>query len=201
MASQDESNRDPEPERPPSEPGPDMEDAYEPEPPDQECVSEDDPSLLDPATRSLSGEEGEQAEDVDKETLAVEQPQPKATFEDDVSSDAEAVSDAPESPAATAPIDAPVNWERQMSAHRIAVELKRVETEVRSVLEDRDPKRKRRLAGTHRWRELEDDIQHWRYAGRFDKATLDRLEQLIIRRHYLFGRLRFVASTRPTWNT
>ncbi len=184
-----------------SEPAPDAENARGPEPPDKECVPDDDPALLDPVTRSLGAEEGERAGDADKGAPAAERPQPEATFEDDGSSDAEAVSEAPESTAVAAPVDAPVNWGRQMSAHRIAVELKRIETEVRSVLEDRDPKAKRRLAGTRRWRDLEEDIQSWRYAGRFDKAALDRLEQLIIRRHYLFGRLRFVVSTRPTWNS
>jgi hypothetical protein len=88
-----------------------------------------------------------------------------------------------------------------MSAHRIAVELKRIEAEVRAIVADRDPKRKRRLAGTRRWQEFEDDVLSWRGAGRFDDAALDRLQQLIARRHYLFRHLTFVASTRPTWNT
>lgn len=117
---------------------------------------------------------------------------------DDVS-DAGAIPDVDD----TAPIasSAPPKWEYEMSAHRIAVELKRIENEVWTLLDGSDTKRKRRLAGSRRWMELEDDIRNWRYTGRFDEAVLDRLQQLVCRRHYLFTRLRFSASTRPVWNS
>ena len=93
------------------------------------------------------------------------------------------------------------DWENELSAHRVAVELRRIESELRALLEERDPKRKRKLSGTSRWHELEDDILSWQFSGRFDDETLRRLRELIGRRHYLFHRLRFLASTRPTWNT
>lgn len=92
-------------------------------------------------------------------------------------------------------------WDRELSPQRIAVELKKIEDEVRRLLEDRDPKRKRRLAGTRRWLELEEDILSLRYQNRIDEATLDTLHRLVARRHHLFGRLRFLARTRPTWNS
>ena len=88
-----------------------------------------------------------------------------------------------------------------MSAHRIAVELKRVETRVRELLSDRDSRRKRKLAGTYRWYELAEDIVIWRANRRIDGTTLDELHRLVCRRHFLFTQLRFAASTRPTWNS
>jgi len=93
------------------------------------------------------------------------------------------------------------DWANELSSHRIAVELKRIETEVRQVLEGRDPKRKRRFSGTRRWLELEEDILAWEFTGGFDEPTLRRMQQLIAKRHHLFKRLHFLAGTRPTWNT
>lgn len=95
----------------------------------------------------------------------------------------------------------PLDCDRELSAQRIAVELKRIETEVRKLLEDRDPKRKRRLGGSRRWSELEEDLIAVRFTGRIEEPTIATLRQLIDRRHYLFGRLRFLAMTRPTWNS
>ena len=93
------------------------------------------------------------------------------------------------------------DWQVEMSAHRIAVELKRVETRVRELLADRDPRRKRKLAGTYRWHELNEDIIVWRAERRIDAQTLEELHRLVCRRHFLFDQLRFAAATRPTWNT
>ncbi len=93
------------------------------------------------------------------------------------------------------------DWQAEMSAHRIAVELKRLETRIRELLADRDSRRKRKLAGTYRWHELEEDIIGWRAERRIDSATLDELHQLVCQRHFLFNQLRFAASTRPTWNS
>jgi len=93
------------------------------------------------------------------------------------------------------------DWQAEMSAHRIAVELKHVETRIRELLSDRDSRRKRKLAGTYRWHELEEDIIAWRAERRFDSNTLEELHRLTCRRHFLFYQLRFAASTRPTWNS
>jgi hypothetical protein len=92
-------------------------------------------------------------------------------------------------------------WEHEFSAHRIAAELNRIEVEVRRLIEDCDPKRKRRFTGTSRWHELEEDLRSLRFTGRADEDILNRVFEHIARRHFLFGQLRFVASTRPTWNT
>lgn len=86
-------------------------------------------------------------------------------------------------------------------AHDIAGELTRVESEVRGILEAVDDKHKRKLGGTSRWHELEDDIIAWRYSGRIAEADLARLRQLVARRHHLFRQLSFLAGTRPTWNS
>ena len=83
----------------------------------------------------------------------------------------------------------------------MALELKRIESEVRELLGERDSRRKRKLSGSRRWRELEEDILGWRFTGRFNEAALARLHRLIVRRDYLFRRLRYLAGTRPTWNT
>jgi len=116
----------------------------------------------------------------------------------DVASLPEEPVEDPKSPESQRPAG---DWQAEMSAHRIAVELKRVETRVRELLSERDSRRKRKLAGTFRWHELEEDILAWRAEQRFDRTTLDELHRLVCRRHYLFNQLRFAASTRPTWNS
>ena len=93
------------------------------------------------------------------------------------------------------------DWIAHASAHKVVVELKRIETEVRALLEDRDTVRKRKLAGTRRWVELEDDLIQWRFSGRIDEPTLRRLQELVSYRHYLFHKLSFLAVTRPVWNS
>jgi len=161
-------------------------------------VEEDDPSLLGRSSRALESAEVLGVGDSELSNLSRLSPS---------AADAEVASDMAagptESAAATTVIHAEQtgDWEHELSAHRVAVELRRIESEVRELLEERDPKRKRKLSGTHRWNELEDDIISWRFSGRFDEETLRRLQELIGRRHYLFHRLRFLASTRPTWNT
>lgn len=94
-----------------------------------------------------------------------------------------------------------INWSEETNAQRIGLELRRIEADIRAMLEQRDPKRKRKMAGTRRWHELEEDILSWRFTGRFEEETLRRLSELIARRHFLFARLRFLAFTRPAWNS
>lgn len=95
----------------------------------------------------------------------------------------------------------PLRWDPVLSAHAIAVQLKHIEGEVRRILDPVDDKRKRKLNGTRRWQELEDDIQHWRFGDRVPEPDLLQLRQLINRRHSLFQRLNFLSGTRPTWNS
>lgn len=161
-------------------------------------VEEDDPGLLDRSSRALEAstvysEPGPQPDT----TLGV----PPAGAADDGGSDM-AVGQSESAAATTAVhLEQTGDWENELSAHRVAVELRRIESDIRALLDEFDPKRKRKLSGTSRWHELEDDILSWRFSGRFDESSLRRLQQLIGRRHYLFNRLRFLASTRPTWNT
>jgi len=194
----DENN---EADRPEEHPGPanddvELENGYETEAAGEpETVAEDDPSFLEPTARALEGEADELAA-VEGESPQRDQTATEA-IDDEVTSDAEGIADEPADETAAARMD----WAREISAHRVAVELKRIESEVRAILGDKDHKRKRRLAGTRRWQELEDDVLAWRNAGRFDEDALNHLQQLITRRHYLFRHLMFVTSTRPTWNT
>jgi hypothetical protein len=94
-----------------------------------------------------------------------------------------------------------IEWANELSPQHLYLELKRIEDEVKELLEARDPVRKRKLGGTRRWRDLEDEIVAWKYGDRFDEATLKRVQCLIARRHHLYRRLRFLAGTRPTWNS
>ena len=94
-----------------------------------------------------------------------------------------------------------VDWDTAKTTASIVSELKRVEQRVRELLEERDPKRKRKLAGTRRWFELHEDILALRHTGRFDESVLDELQRLILRRHHLFRRLHFLSRTRPVWNS
>lgn len=184
---------------PPGDEAPPIEDAYlADDAATPVTVEEDDPSLLDPSSRALEGTVAEGGGDSELQGLSTLSPS---------GADAEVASDVAagltESAAATTAVhlEQTGDWENELSAHRVAVELRRIESDVRAIIEERDPKRKRKLSGTHRWHELEDDILSWRFSGRFDENTLRRLQELIGRRHYLFHRLRFLASTRPTWNT
>jgi len=178
---------------------PTIEDAYAAEDTATDAVvEEDDPQTADLASRSLEGP----ALEPDADTLADSAvPASPASSEDQGASDMAAV---PTDSAAAAPVAHPEqtgDWENELSAHRVAVELRRIESEVRALLEERDPKRKRKLSGTSRWQELEEDIVSWRFSGRFNEDALRRAQELIARRHYLFNHLRFLASTRPTWNS
>lgn len=160
-------------------------------------VEEDDPSLLDQSSRALESA----AVDSGPGTQAGTPPQeePSGAADDGGSDMALGTTDA--AVTTTGHPEQTGDWEHELSAHRVAVELRRVESDLRAILEERDPKRKRKLSGTARWHELEDDILSWRFSGRFEETSLQRLQELIRRRHYLFNRLRFLASTRPTWNT
>ncbi len=192
-------SQEPEP-APPSNDLPAIEDAYAPDESSEGTVDEDDLRLLDPVSRALEA-------DTSQEDDAAVSPVPRAdgatgvAASKDDTSDTEDLSAAPEetAPAATDPELA--KWGKERSAHQIIVELKRIESEVRRLLEGRDSKRKRKLAGTRRWLELEEDLLSLRYSGRVDESTLRSLQDLVVRRHHLFTRLRFIAATRPTWNT
>jgi hypothetical protein len=183
----------------PSEDAPQVEDAYAPDESTAEEVLEDEPELLDPALRSLEAEPTEA--DVPDESAAPSPPHVTAdTPEKDDAGDTDAIADEPEGSAESV-TTVPADLDDEVSPRRVAVELKRVEVEVRELLEGLDGRRKRKLTGTRRWRELEEDILSWHYSGRFDEETLGRLRRLIARRHYLFRRLQFLAGTRPVWNT
>ena len=178
-----------------------VEDVNTPEPPDSSGALDNDPPLEEPATRAPI-DRPDQPDGENPPAPEAAQTDPEATFDDHAVSDTDQVADEQKSStAAPAPTEAPADLARETSAHRIGIELKRIETEIRTILEGRDTKRKRRLTGTRQWQELEEDIRSWRCTRRFDAPTLDRLDRLITRRHHLFGHLRYVASTRPVWNT
>jgi hypothetical protein len=183
---------------PPGDDLPVIEDAYSPDAALEEEVGEDDPQLLDSTARSLEADAAETESDEQGAPGAASEAVAKVVEQDDTS-DTEAVTDEGEPDAASKP-EVP-KWDRELSSQKIVVELKRIESEVRRLLEPWDSKRKRKLSGTRRWRELEEDIISWRFTSRISEPTLQRLQELVTRRHHLFRQLRFVAGTRPTWNT
>jgi len=93
------------------------------------------------------------------------------------------------------------DWEKELSSQRVAVQLRHIEEQVRAIIDSRDSKRKRKLTGTQRWRELEEDIISWQFSGRFEESQIQRVRELVVQRDHLFNHLRFLASTRPTWNS
>lgn len=184
----------------PSDEQPAIEDAYEPEGPAEAEVPEDDPELLDSSARSLEAEAAESlAEDTPDESDR--RTGTRRAIDADEDDDAASIPDDPDTDVSEAEASSLRNWDRELSPHKVVVELKRVETEVRKLLEGRDGRRKRKLSGSRRWRELEEDMIAWGHSGRVDRATLARLGELVVRRDYLFRRLRYLAGTRPTWNT
>ena len=172
---------------------PEIADSDVPDAAPAEAFAEDDPDLLDPATRAIEG-----ADAAEDKAPSDEQRASAAALADD-SSDTEAITDEAE-PAGDGK-DSRWDSSTDRTAHRIGVELKHVETSVRKLLEDRDTRRKRHLGGTRRWLELEEDILSWRFAGRFAEDTLDQLSALIAKRHYLFSQLQLVSTVRPGWRT
>ena len=183
----------------PDEEAPIIQDGYEVEVPPADIIAEDDPEFLAPTARALEADmdDAEGGEDDSIGSLSAAAARAGA----DDTTDAGAVIDESESAdPSTVPSQAP-DWANELSAQRIAVELKRIEAEIRRLLEARDTKRKRKLGGTRRWLELEEDLISWRHSGRFDEDTLIRLGELIAQRHYLFKRLKFVTGTRAVWNT
>lgn len=184
---------------PPSDDEPEVEDAYAPEESGDEPAFEEEPDLLDSASRLFEGEPAESDDSRELPAPASVRMAHDAQEKEDAG-DTDSITDEPET-AADLATATPPQWDKEVSARRVVIELKRVETEIRELLENRDSKRKRKLTGTRRWLELEEDIVSWRFTGRFDEETLARLRQLVTRRHYLFTRLRFLAGTRSTWNT
>lgn len=172
---------------------PPVEDAQEGEPDYAEEVGEDDADLLAPSSRTLQADDGAGEQETSSS--------PPAIVEQDGSSDADAIPDDVESEKTEATKSERPGLDPALSPYRVGAELKRIEREVRSLLESRDPRRKRKLGGTRRWLELEDDLRRWRFLDRFDVTTLDQLGCLVARRHYLFQRLRFLAGTRLVWNS
>lgn len=181
-----------------------VEDAAEFNPPAEEAIIEDpvEEARLDAGARSLD-DLGVETDPVVPKSVSSDARTQLASGLDDDTSDMGRISDAGEVPSgpSTPGRFRKGDWESSLSAHHVGVELKRIETEVRAILEDRDPKRKRKLNGTHRWHELEDDLLSLRFTGRIDEDSIRRLLDLIYQRHHLFRHLRFLASTRPTWNT
>ncbi len=186
-------------ESPGDEETPPVEDAYQADDAAvPSTVEEDDPSLLDRGSRALEGAATASGGDIEVRDLSRLTP---SGADSEVANDVAAGLNESSAAATAVHVEQTGDWEDELSAHRVAVELRRIESDVRAIIEERDPKRKRKLSGTYRWHELEDDIITWRFSGRFDEDTLRRLQELIGRRHCLFHRLRFLASTRPTWNT
>lgn len=177
-----------------------IEDASEPASPPSEEVGEDDTELLESSARMFTGASPDSDDLEEDEDIPMSERAARITEADDISD----VASLPDAVDGTPPPAVPphhFDWERELSAHQVAVELKRIEAQVRELLENRDVKRKRKLSGSRRWRELEEDVLSWRFSGRFEEPALARLHRLIARRDYLFRRLRFLAGTRPIWNT
>jgi hypothetical protein len=187
----------------PKEDIPPIEDAYEADESVEPAVVEDDFSVPDQtATEAGTGSGGNNGETA---ALDVEPSLGPATVPAVANGDSDTDTGAlPAEPAERRAGEEPegqIDWNREESAHRIVVELKRIEARVREILEGRDPRRKRKLGGTRRWQDLEEELVTWHDTARFDRPTLARLRELITRRHYLFRRLRFLAGTHGTWNS
>ena len=187
----------PQPDSDTTQPGPDEEQSVLPEP--VELQPEIEPEAV-PAEEDADATPLLEADEFSTSEPELQAPPP--TLADEGDGDAARITEGPESHSDQPPVDrALIDWANECSPRVVAVELKRVEEQVRQLLENRDLRRKRKLAGSRRWAELHEDILSWRYAGRMDEQTLRDLERLISRRHYLFRRLSYLAGTRPTWNT
>ncbi len=176
---------------------PELEDATD-VPKAADVVEDDETEVeLDVAARSLTGDESDEAEDVSAQPDGSEE----LLGEIDDLSDVAHISDEPVETLTARTPRRVGEWELEPSAHNVVVELKRIENEVRELLEGVDSRRKRRLGGTQRWHELEEDIIGWKFGGRVPEDSLRRLQELVTRRHFLFRHLEFLAATRPVLNS
>ena len=173
---------------------PPLDDATD-EPPVPEVTPEDDPEPLTRAARSF---------DEGAATAEPSLPHPvedRLIHPDDTSDVGEFEDEGPELSEEEWRARSRARWDVEPEIQHISSELRAIEAEVRSLFEGRDPKRKRKFAGTRRWLELEEDVIALKYSGRFSEESLVTVQRLAVRRHYLYHRLRFLCSTRPTWNS
>lgn len=92
-------------------------------------------------------------------------------------------------------------WSVRADPRAIASELHHIEKEIRLLLEPFDIKKKRRVDGTRRCLELEEDLIQMRHASRSNDSAIRKILALLARRQRLFQTLRFVVTTRHGWNT
>lgn len=186
---------------PPTEPqqAPQIEDAYEPEKVADGVPDEDAPELLSGLSRVLE-DQPEDTEGIDPATLEASQAAAAVAGRDDAS-DTDAIVDSSGVSSEDPQPEKDIDWESELSARQVVVALKRIETEVRGLLEGVDGKRKRKLSGSRRWRELEEDLISWQHTNRIDNLAHKRLVALVARRDYLFRRLVFLSRTRQVWNS
>ena len=187
---------------PPPEPeqAPQIEDAYEPEKVADGVPDEDAPELLSGLSRVLE-DQPEDTEGIDAATLEASQEAAAAVAARDDESDTEAIVDSSGVAGEDPQPEKDIDWESELSARQVVVALKRIESEVRSLLDGVDGKRKRKLSGSRRWRELEEDLITWQHTSRIDNLAHKRLVALVARRDYLFRRLVFLSRTRQVWNS
>ncbi len=165
------------------------------EPPVPEVTPEDDPEPLTRAARSF---------DEGAATAEPSLPHPvedRLIHPDDTSDVGEFEDEGPELSEEEWRARSRARWDVEPEIQHISSELRAIEAEVRSLFEGRDPKRKRKFAGTRRWLELEEDVIALKYSGRFSEESLVTVQRLAVRRHYLYRRLCFLCGTRPTWNS
>ena len=165
------------------------------EPPVPEVTPEDDPEPLTRAARTF--DEGAAT----AEPSVLHPVEDRLIHPDDTSDVGEFEDEGPELSEEEWRARSRARWDVEPEIQHISSELRAIEAEVRSLFEGRDPKRKRKFAGTRRWLELEEDVIALKYSGRFSEESLVTVQRLAVRRHYLYGRLRFLCSTRPTWNS
>ena len=173
---------------------PPLDDATD-QPPVSEVTPEDDPEPITRAARSF---------DEGAATAEPSLPHPvedRLIHPDDTSDVGEFEDEGPELSEEEWRARSRARWDVEPEIQHISSELRAIEAEVRSLFEGRDPKRKRKFAGTRRWLELEEDVIALKYSGRFSEESLVTVQRLAVRRHYLYHRLRFLCSTRPTWNS
>ena len=183
-----------------TEQAPQIEDAYEPKEVADGVPEEDAPELLSGQSRVLE-DQPEDTEGIDAATLEASQAAAAAVAARDDESDTDAVVDSSDDSDEDSQSEKDIDWETELSASRVMGALKQIETEVRSLLDGVDGKRKRKLSGSRRWRELEEDLITWQHTSRIDVPAHKRIMELIARRDYLFRRLVFLSRTRQVWNS
>ena len=87
------------------------------------------------------------------------------------------------------------------SCNALLRDLESIVAETREFIERAHVRRKYDLHNPGDWLSLQEDLHTDRFANSLDAQSIARLQSCCVRWLHRYRRLRFIAATRPVWNT